>query len=491
MDAPHSALKRTLGLFDSTMIVVGSMIGSGIFIVSAEMSRNVGSSGWLLASWLITGLLTLSAALSCGELGAMMPHAGGQYVYLREAFSPLWGFLYGWSLFMVIQTGTIAAVGVAFARYLGVLVPAIGESNYIIAPIHFSNNYAVSLSTAQLIAILVIVFLTWTNARGVQYGKHVQNFFTVAKMGSLLALIALGILVGWNRLAVGENFGDLWSARGFVPVGPGITPETAFGLVIALCIAQTGSLFSSDAWNNVTFIAGVMDNPRRNLPMSLALGTGIVTALYLLANLAYLVVLPLSQIQSAPLDRVATAMVGAIVPAAGTALMAVAIMISTFGCINGMILAGARVFYAMALDKVFFRGAASLNSAQVPGKALAMQAVWTAFLVLPRTYDPATGKFGNLYSNLLDYVISAALIFYVLTVAGIFVLRSKRPGAARPYRAFGYPLIPALYIAGASFILVILFLYRPATTLPGLVIVMIGLPVYAWFRRTDVQSGRA
>ena len=483
--AVRNELKRSLGLFDSTMIVAGSMIGSGIFLVAAEMSRNVGSPGWLLLSWLVTGILTLTAALSYGELAAMMPRAGGQYVYLRDAFSPLWGFLYGWTLFMVIQTGTIAAVGVAFARYLGVLWPTISESHYLVAPIHISTGYAVSFSTAQLVAILVILFLTWTNSMGIKYGKRVQNLFTVAKLGTLLGLIVLGFFVGWNRESVSANFGNLWTARGFTPVGTGLSPLSGFGLLVAMCVAQTGSLFSSDAWNNITFTAGEVENPRRNVPLSLALGTGIVTALYILANLAYLVVLPFEKIQTAPLDRVATAMVGAIFPGLGAIIMAIAIMISTFGCINGMVLAGARAFYAMACDNLFFRRAASLNKAQVPGGALALQALWTALLVLPRTYDPQTQTFGNLYSNLLDYVISAALIFYILTIAGVFVLRAKRPHAERPYKAIGYPFVPALYILGASVILVLLLIYRPATTLPGLAIVVIGLPVYVLFRRKE------
>jgi len=477
-------LSRSLGLFDSTMLVTGSMIGSGIFIVSAEMSRNVGSPGWLLASWLITGILTVAAALSYGELAAMMPKAGGQYVYLREAFSPMWGFLYGWTLFGVIQTGTIAAVAVAFARYLGVLWPMVSESNYIVAPIHLSTGYAVSLSTAQLVGILVILFLTWTNTRGIQYGKRIQNLFTVAKIGSLLGLIGLGIFVGWNREAVAANFGNLWTARGFTPSAPGLGPESFFGLLVALSVAQTGSLFSADAWNNITFTAGEVRNPRRNVPLSLAFGTALVIGLYILANVAYLAVLPFDKIQTAPLDRVASAMVGAVFPSAGAEIMAIGIMISTFGCINGMVLAGARAFFAMAQDNLFFRAAKNINKARVPGVALILQAAWTTFLVLPRTYDPATGKFGNLYGNLLDYVISAALIFYILTIAAVFVLRKRRPHEERPYRAFGYPFVPALYIAGASVILILLFAYRASTTVPGLVIVLIGLPVYFFLRRS-------
>ena len=479
--ALDTEFKRGLGLFDATMVVVGSMIGSGIFIVSADIARLVGSPAWLLAAWVVTGALTMAAALSYGELAAMMPRAGGQYVYLREAFSPLWGFLYGWTLFLVIQTGTIAAVGVAFARFLGVLWPTVAEDHYLIAPIHLSTGYALSLSTAQLIAIALIALLTWTNTRGIEYGRIVQNVFTVAKTGALIALIGVGLVLGWNADAVASNFGDLWTPRGHVDVVPGLSAATAFGLFVALCVAQTGSLFSSDAWNNITFTAGEVKDPRRNLPLALALGTGLVTALYLLANVAYLVTLPLSAIQQAPSDRVATATLDTIVPGLGATLMAAAILISTFGCNNGLILAGARTYYAMARDGLFFKRVGELNAAKVPAAALVLQGLWSVLLVLPRTYDPATGRYGNLYGNLLDYVISAALIFYILTIAGIFRLRATRPQAERPYRAFGYPVIPALYIAGAATILFVLFAYRPATTWPGLVIVLLGVPVYyAW-----------
>ena len=475
---------RGLGLYDATMVVVGSMIGSGIFIVSADMARLVGSPGWLLLAWLVTGILTVTAALSYGELAAMMPRAGGQYVYLREAFSPLWGFLYGWTLFLVIQTGTIAAVAVAFGRFLGVLWPGISESTYIVAPIHVSTGYAISLSTAQLVALLLIAILTWTNTRGLDYGRFIQNVFTTAKTGAVALLIAVGLFAGWNALAVGDNFGDLWTPRGQVEIVPGLTALTAFGLFVAVCVAQTGSLFSSDAWNNITFTAGEVKNPRRNIPLSLALGTGIVIGLYLLANVAYMVTLPFGAIQTAPSDRVATATLNAIFPGFGAMLMAGAILISTFGCVNGLVLAGARAYYAMARDGVFFTKAGVLNAARVPAWALWLQGGWAAFLVLPRTFDPVAGSYGNLYGNLLDYVISAALIFYILTVAGIFRLRATRPNAERPYRAFGYPVVPALYIAGALTILVVLFAYRPATTWPGLVIVLLGLPVYlAWRKR--------
>jgi basic amino acid/polyamine antiporter, APA family len=482
--ALDTEFKRGLGLFDSTMVVVGSMIGSGIFIVSADIARLVGSPAWLLAAWILTGVLTMTAALSYGELAAMMPRAGGQYVYLREAFSPLWGFLYGWTLFLVIQTGTIAAVSVAFARFLGVLWPTIAEDHYIIAPLHVTTGYALSLSTAQLVGVLLIALLTWTNTRGIEYGRIVQNIFTVAKTGALLALIGVGLVLGWNADAVAANFGDLWTPRGHVDIVPGLSASTAFGLFVGLCVAQTGSLFSSDAWNNITFTAGEVKDPRRNLPLALALGTGIVTLLYISANLAYLVTLPLEAIQHAPADRVATATLERIVPGLGAALMAAAILISTFGCNNGLILAGARAYYAMARDGLFFRRVGTLNAAKVPSAGLMLQGLWSALLVLPRTYDPASGRYGNLYGNLLDYVISAALIFYILTIAGIFRLRQTRPQADRPYRAFGYPLIPALYILGAATILLVLFAYRPATTWPGLVIVLLGVPVYlAWRRR--------
>jgi basic amino acid/polyamine antiporter, APA family len=474
--------KRGLGLFDSTMVVVGSMIGSGIFIVSADIARQVGSPGWLLAAWIITGALTLTAALSYGELAAMMPRAGGQYVYLREAFSPLWGFLYGWTLFLVIQTGTIAAVSVAFGRFLGVLWPAIAEDHYLIAPIHLSTGYAVSLSTAQLVAVFLIALLTWTNTRGIDYGRIVQNVFTVAKTGALIALIVVGLLLGWNATAVTDNFGNFWGVRGQVDIVPGLSAATTFGLFVALCVAQTGSLFSSDAWNNITFTAGEVKDPRKNLPLALAFGTGIVTALYLLANVAYLVTLPLASIQHAPSDRVATATLDAIFPGLGATLMASAILISTFGCNNGLILAGARAYYAMARDGLFFKAISRLNEAKVPAAGLVIQGVWSALLVLPRTFDPATGRYGNLYGNLLDYVISAALIFYILTIVGVFRLRRTRPNVERPYRAFGYPIVPVLYIAGALTILLVLFGYRPATTWPGLVIVLLGLPVYFMWR---------
>ena len=497
---------RGLGLLDSTMLVAGSMIGSGVFIVSADIGRQVGSTGGLLAAWLITGLLTIGAALSYGELAAMMPRAGGQYVYLREAYSPLWGFLYGWTLFLVIQTGTIAAVAVAFSRYLGVLVPALSPTAWIIPPINLSTDYAVSLSRQQLGGIAVVVFLTFLNTRGLRLGKIIQNVFTSAKVISLVALILAGLVLGRNAEAVRANFSSLWTAHGVAPIQPDfsfmptmVATSGMAGLLVAFCVAQVGSLFSSDAWNNVTFIAGEVKEPRRNLPLALAAGTGLVTVLYILVNLAYLCLLPLAQIQHAPDDRVATAAVESVFSGAGAVIMAVAIMISTFGCNNGLILAGARVYYAMAKDGLFFKATANLNRRHVPAVGLLLQCVWAVLLILPRTRlrDPATGaplrdaagleQYGNLYSNLLDYVIFAVLIFYVLTIAGLFVLRRKQPDAERPYRAFGYPIVPALYLVAASVIMVVLLLYKTQTTWPGLVIVLAGVPVYFLWRKPRAE----
>ena len=473
---------RGLNLFDSTMVVIGVMIGSGIFIVSADMSRLLGSPGWLLMAWVLTGVLTLTAALSYGELASMLPHAGGMYVYLREAYSPLWGFLYGWTFFTVIQTGTIAAVAVAFARFLSIVFPPVAENRYLIDPIHISSGYAISLSTAQLMAIAVIVALTWTNSRGLQYGKIVQNLFTTAKTVALAALILAGLFLGWNSAAVKANFTGMFHLGAFDP-SLGVTAASFYGLIVALCVAQSGSLFSADSWHDVTIIAGEVKNPRRNLPLAMALGCTAVCVLYVLANVAYLVVLPLPAIQHAPADRVATAMLQEIFPGYGPVLMAVAIMISTFGCVNSLVLAGARATYAMAQDGLFFAQAGRLNRAHVPGWSLLLQGIWAAALVLPRTYDPATHEYGNLYSNLLDYVISAALLFYILTIAGVFRLRRTRPGAERPYRVVGYPFVPALYILGAATVLFMLFAYRASTTWPGLAIVFIGAGVYGILRR--------
>src|SRR6476469_5409663 len=487
---------RGLGLLDSTMIVAGSMIGSGIFIVSADIARQVGSPGWLLVVWIVTGLLTIIGALSYGELAAMMPKAGGQYVYLREAFSPLWGFLYGWTLFLVIQTGTIAAVAVGFGRYTGVLIPWVSESNYIIEPIRL-GGYALSLSTAQLIGLAMIALLTFMNTRGLRLGKLVQNVFTTAKTGALIALILLGIIVGLSSGAGAANFHDFWNLRGNLQeVGAGLTAATAFGLFVGICVAQTNSLFSADTWNNITFTAGEVVNPRRNVPLSLAFGTFLVIGLYLLANVAYLAALPFAAIHKAPSDRVASETANVIFPGAGATIMAVAIMISTFGCNNGLILAGARAYYAMARDGLFFRRVGELNKNHVPGWALIIQGIWAGVLVLPRTVKTdAAGNvtgYGNLYGNLLDYVISAALIFYVLTIVGIFLLRWKRPDAERPYKSFGYPFVPVLYIICASVMLAVLFIYQTATTWPGLIIVLSGVPIYfLWRRSADAAAQSA
>src|SRR5881392_1109287 len=490
--AAEQKFVRGLGLLDSTMLVAGSMIGSGIFIVSSIIARQVGAPGWLLVVWLVTGLLTLMAALSYGELAAMMPKAGGQYVYLREAFSPLWGFLYGWTLFLVIQTGTIAAVAVGFARYTGVLIPWVSEKNYLIEPIRF-GGYALSLSTAQFVGLAMIALLTYMNTRGLNLGKLVQNIFTTAKTGALIALIVLGIIVGVKSGAGAANFSDFWTLRGGLQdVGQGLTAATAFGLFVGICVAQTNSLFSADAWNNITFIAGEVKEPRRNIPLSLAFGTLLVIGLYLLANVAYLATLPFASIQNAPSDRVASETANVIFPGAGATIMAVAIMVSTFGCNNGLILAGARAYYAMARDGLFFRRVGELNKQHVPSWGLIIQGIWAGILVLPRTVKTdATGTitgYGNLYGNLLDYVISAALIFYILTILGLFLLRWKRPDAERPYKAFGYPIIPILYIVGAGTILLVLFIYQTATTWPGLLIVISGVPIYLFWKLARKKS---
>ncbi|HTP70438.1 MAG TPA: amino acid permease [Dongiaceae bacterium] len=490
---PHEFV-RAIGLYDGTMIVVGSMIGSGIFIVAADIARQTGSAGGLLLTWVLTGVLTIAAALSYGELAALFPHAGGQYVYLREAFSPLWGFLYGWTLFLVIQTGTIAAVAIGFSRYLGVLFPAISPTSWIIPPINFSSRFAISLSVQQLVAILMIVFLTFLNTRGVKLGKWIQNIFTSAKMLSLVGLIFLCIFVARNASAIADNFSHLWAVRGANTIEPGagflksLLPTANagngwYGLLLALAVAQVGSLFSADAWNNIGFTAAEVKNPKRDVALSMVFGTIIVISLYCLANLAYLFALPLAQIQNAPDDRVATAALSAIFGAKGAVMMAVAIIISTFGCNNGLILAGSRVAYAMAKDGLFFKATGKLNGRGVPGVALVYQGVWIAILILMRTRKP-DGSYGNVYSNLLDYVVFSALLFYVLTVVGIFVLRVRRPDLERPYKAFLYPWLPLLYIVAASGIMGVILFYKTSTAGGGVVIVLLGVPVYwLWHRR--------
>jgi APA family basic amino acid/polyamine antiporter len=488
------------------MIVVGSMIGSGIFIVAADIARQTGSSGGLLLTWILTGLLTVTAALSYGELAALFPHAGGQYIYLREAYSPLWGFLYGWTLFLVIQTGTIAAVAVAFARYLGVIFPAISAQTWIVQPIALGSKYAISLSVQQFVGVLMILLLTFLNTRGVRLGKLIQNIFTSAKTLALLGLIVLCVFVGRNAAAISDNFSHPWAIRGAVPIEPGVNflrgliptvtaASGAFGLFVALAVAQVGSLFSADAWNNIGFTASEVKNPKRDVALSMAFGTLIVITLYCLVNLAYLFALPLAQIQNAPDDRVATAALNAILGPTGAVIMAVAITISAFGCNNGLILAGARVAYAMAKDGLFFRSTGTLNNKGVPASALVYQGIWIIVLILLRTRHvgvTGTVTYGNLYSDLLDYVVFSVLIFYALTIAGIFVLRAKRPGAERPYRAFGYPFVPMMYIVAALAIMLVLLLYKTQTTWPGLVIVLLGVPVYlVWSRRSATAEGRS
>ena len=499
MAKPEHGFIKAIGLFDGTMIVVGSMIGSGIFIVAADISRQTGSSGGLLLTWILTGFLTIAAALSYGELAALFPHAGGQYVYLREAYSPLWGFLYGWTLFLVIQTGTIAAVAVGFARYLGVIFPAISPKTWIIPPLNVSSGYAISLSVQQLVAVLMIIFLTFLNTRGVKLGKWIQNVFTSAKMVSLLGLILLCVFVARNSAAIADNFSHLWTIRGAQPIEPGagflknflptVTAASGWcGLLVAFGVAQVGSLFSADAWNNIGFTAAEVKNPKRDVALSMAFGTMIVITLYCLANLAYLCALPLAQIQNAPDDRVATAALSAIFGAKGAWMMAIAIIISTFGCDNGLILAGSRVAYAMAKDGLFFRATGRLNDKGVPGTALVYQGIWIIILIMLRTRKP-DGTYGNLYNDLLDYVVFAALLFYALTILGVFVLRKTRPNAERPYRAFGYPWLPLLYIVAAVGIMVVLLLYKTQTAGRGMVIVLLGLPVYwLWSREKSAAS---
>jgi amino acid transporter len=588
-DPPATGFQRRLGPFDATMLVAGSMIGSGIFIVSADICRDVGSAGGLLAVWLVTGLLTVCGALSYGELAGMMPRAGGQYIFLREAYSPLWGFLYGWTLFLVIQTGTIAAVGVAFGKFLGVLAPQLGTGDAAIIfrtpmvvhltlplpwlqkPLVVLDKTEFTVSNGQLVGAALIILLTWLNSRGVQAGKVVQNIFTVTKTLALAVVIVLGLTVAANTAAIDANLQAWWNT----PPSPrqvkvehltGAGP--ALGWLMVAGGAMVGSLFSSDAWNNVTFAAGEVKDPRRTLPLSLIWGTGLVTTLYLLANVAYLSALPVNSdlneakfiatglradlalageieaegrllqaradslraraaalgavdgnermqttltgeaerlqeeadakvreadakqaeavrlaeerqkkapeqpdIARAKDDRVGTALMELAFPEYGAPLMAVAIMISTFGCLNGLILAGARLYWAMARDGLFFRPAGTLNARGVPAAGLVLQCAWSVLLV-----------FSGTYTQLLDYVIFAALLFYVLTVTGLFVLRVKRPDAERPYRALGYPVVPLLYVLVSALIMVNLLIVRPEYTWPGLVIVLTGIPAYFIWR---------
>jgi APA family basic amino acid/polyamine antiporter len=496
-------LVKGLGLTSATMLVMGSMIGSGIFIVSAEIAREVDSPALLIAAWAVAGFMTIVAALSYGELAAMMPRAGGQYVYLRESLGPLWGFLYGWTLFLVIQTGTIAAVGVAFGKFLGVFFPAISSSHWIlhlwkIPPIRLGpmvlGNMDVGINTQNLVAILLVVFLSVVNIFGLKTGALIQNVFTAAKVSALLGLAFLGVALGRNPQALAANFsGHFWrnaglSAQHAVQVGVG-GPVVMVGTLTILAVAQVGSLFSADAWNNVTFTAGEVKNPSRNLPLSLALGTGVVIALYIACNFVYLNVLPLDGvadgvtilqrgIKFASEDRVGTAVMTQMLGSVGGLLMAAAIMISGFGCNNGLILSGARVYYAMAKDGLFFRNVAKLHPTyKTPAVSLMVQMVWTCVLCI-------SGSYGQL----LDYIIFAVLVFYILTIVGLFVLRRTRPDAPRPYRAIGYPVLPAIYIVMALFIDVVLLRYKPQFTWPGLIVVLLGIPVYFAWSKSSIAN---
>jgi len=457
-----SGFVKGLGLTGATTLVMGSMIGSGIFIVSADVARQVKSPGLLIVCWLLAALLTIIAALSYGELAAAMPHAGGQYVYLREAFGRLWGFLFGWTMFLVIQTGTIAAVAVAFAKYTGVFFPSISAGNYLV------GSGKLGITTQQLLACVIIVGLTAINTRGIRTGALVQNVFTFAKVASLLGLVILALLLGRNPQAVAFNFGNFWAGASF-----------SWAAVALVGTAMVGPLFSSDSWNNVTFAAAEVRNPQRNLPLSLGLGVGVVSALYIACNFVYLSVLTLPQIQTAPEDRVATAVVSVMFGPVATQIMAAAIMVSSFGCLNGIILSGARVYFTMARDHLFFRRAGELNpKTHAPVWALAMQCAWSVLLTL-------SGQ----YNDLLDYVIFAVLLFYILTIGGLFRLRRTRPELDRPYRAVGYPVLPALYIVVAGVIEILLLVNKPAFTVRGLILVLLGVPVYfLWRRKEGIQQ---
>jgi APA family basic amino acid/polyamine antiporter len=497
---------QTLGLFSSTALVIGSMIGSGIFIVEADIARGTDSPALYLGAWVVTGILTMIGALSYGELAAMMPRAGGQYIYLRESLGPLWGFLYGWTLFLVIQTGTIAAVCVAFGKFLGVFFPAISTTHWLLHIAHVPavkigpmvlGNMEIGLNTANLTGIVIVFFLAIVNILGVKLGALIQNVFTSAKALSLAALVLLTFTVGRNATAWSANFGPSnlgsalsqfwrnanWSTLHPIQVGIG-GPIVLVNLAVILAAVQVGSLFSADAWNNITFTAGEVKNPKRNIPLSLVLGTGFVLTVYFLASLGYMLVLPLHGdpngatlltrgIQYAAEDRVGTAALEQIFGSAGAWLMAGAILISTFGCANGLTLAGARVYYAMSRDGLFFQSVGKLHPRfKTPAAGLIIQAIWATFLCLSGSY-----------SQLLDYIIFAVLLFYILTIAGLFVLRFKRPNAVRPYKALGYPVLPALYIVMATWICIVLLRYKPQYTWPGLALVVLGVPVYLFWSR--------
>ena len=475
----QEGLTRTLGLKDATMMVAGSMIGSGIFIVSADMSRNVGGTGWLLLLWLISGVITVMAALSYGELAGMMPKAGGQFVYIQRAWGNLTGFLYGWSVFTVIQSGVIAAVAVGFAKFSGVFMPWINVKNVLL------DLGFVKISSANIVAIALIVFLTWINSRGVKEGKTIQMVFTSAKLLALLFLIVSGIYVGLNKDYFAQNFSNMWESSQWLQNTDktwSLQSISGMGLILALGTAIIGSLFSSDAWNNVTFIAGEIKDPHRNIPKSLLYGTAIVTVIYMLANIAYLGLLPVQGdpngagileqgIQFATNDRVGTAAASQIFGEGALFLMAALIMVSTFGCNNGLILSGARVYYAMAKEGLFFKKAGTLNKNNVPQFALWIQAAWASILCLSGTYG-----------DLLDYCTFASLLFYIVTIGGLFMLRKKEPDTARPYKVIAYPIMPILYILIATTICAILLVTKTQNTVSGLVIVALGLPIYYFIK---------
>jgi len=462
MSDTKTEFKPSLSAFDATMIVAGSMIGSGIFIVSADITRNVGSAGWLVAVWLLTGFMTLTAALSYGELSAMFPKAGGQYVYLKESYNPLLGFLYGWSFFSVIQTGTIAAVGVAFSKFAGYFFPSLEMTDAnILMQIGFLKIYP-----AQILSIVTIILLTYINTKGVQGGKMIQSTFTITKLASLFGLIGFGFLLASKASIWDANWANAWEMK-TIATDNSTTPIFGVAILGAIAASMVGSIFSSDAWNNVTFIAGEIKNPKRNIGLSLFLGTLIVTLIYISANLMYLSVLPLNEIANAPADRVAVAASNVIFGNIGTYVIAVMIMISTFGCNNGLILAGARVYYTMAQDGLFFKKAGVLNKHAVPAWALWAQCIVAGLLCL-------SGRYGDL----LDMVSFIVVIFYILTIIGIFILRKKRPELDRPYKAFGYPVLPAIYILMGTCFCVLLIIYKPNFTWPGLIITLLGVPLY-------------
>jgi len=494
----RTGLVRALGPIDATMIVVGSMIGSGIFITSAESARLIGAPGWLLLAWAVAGLLTITGALCCSELATMMPRAGGLYVFLREAYGPALGFLYGWTLFLVIQTGTIAAVSIAFAKFLGVFISEVRADNYLVAPLSLGAGYAISLSSEQLVAIGLILLLTWTNTRGLEVGKLVQNTFTFAKTAALAGVVLIGLSLGWgaNCAARSSAWWNSW-ANGWDPqvAQPGFTFAGGLALVLLFGKSMVGPLFAQTAWTNVTFIGSEVREPGKNLVRALLVGCGIVVILYLLANVAYLAVLPFPEIERAPQNRVAVAMMNAVFGHPGAMAMAAAIMISTFGCNNGLILSGARVYFAMARDRLFFEKVGTTNRYHVPAAALVVQGMWTALLTLPRTVTTGTTTpgvaYGNVYTQLLEYIVSADLIFYLLMIGALIILRWKAPAAERPYRTWGYPVVPIISILLAGLLVVDLAWLAPATSGIGILIVLTGVPAYFLWRHSDLDRGAA